>query len=599
MVNRTHQSNRPITISRWRLNAILLASMLLVGALSFRLGDVQVARHEWFATRANREINQTLAIQPQRGTIRDSKGNVLALDVDHESLYVIPALVDKDEAPRLAMALSGLLNIPSGEILAKLLDQDHYWLPIKRWLDDETADRIQSLKEPALRMVYEPRRVYPQGTFAAHTIGAVNFAGDGISGIEGYYDKLLRGATGVITAEMDATNNPIWIAPQESRPASNGFDLQLTLDPLIQYEIQDALERAIIDNRADSGTIIVMDVQTGAIRGMASYPTFDPNKYNEYPAEMYNLNPAIGQVYEPGSTFKIFTVAAGLESGAFTQQTVVDDGGSIYRYGYSLSNWNGAGNGPINPEQILYYSSNVGALQLAELIGPEAFYDATRRFGYGQPTGVDLAGESPGLVPDPNSPAYSPLQLNTNGYGQGIAVTPLQQVRMMAAIGNDGMLMRPYLVQQRCRGNDCVPVKPYADGRVVSVDVARAVRAMLVSSANHYAPVVWAAQTGDYGDSWLVPGYRVCAKTGTSSVPNGQGGYENWTIGSVLGLVPADQPRYAVLVKIDRAREDIWGVRTAIPVYQKIAERLLRYERLKPDETLAGPGQTAGMPPQR
>jgi cell division protein FtsI (penicillin-binding protein 3) len=236
--------------------------------------------------------------------------------------------------------------------------------------------------EPGLQMIYEPRRVYPQGNFAAQTIGAVNLEGVGISGIEGYYNDDLIGTTGMITAEVDAQQRPIWIAPQQSRPASDGADLKLTLDPLIQHVAETELKAAIDLHQADGGTVIVIEPQTGAIRGIASYPTFDPNRYYDYEPEMYNLNPAIAQGYEPGSTFKLVTVAAGLQSHAFTADTTVDDPGVIDRYGWPLKNWDGGGHGPITPGQMLYYSSNVAALQFNELTGKDKFYAMVDAFGY-------------------------------------------------------------------------------------------------------------------------------------------------------------------------------------------------------------------------
>lgn len=598
MAVRSTQSTRPVTISRWRINAVLIVTVLLISRIVVQLGDVQVVQHQQLATMARNEIDKQVTIQPHRGTIRDSKGNVLALDVDRESLYVVPSLVDPAGAPKLALVLSSLLGLPSSDILAALQDQQHYWLPIQRWLKPEISERIAALDEPALRLVPEPRRVYPQGSFASQTIGAVNFEGSGISGVEGFYDSELKGITGTITAEWDAANNPIWIDPPQSQPARDGADLELTLDPLVQHVIETELKAAVDKHHADGGTAIVLDVKTGAIRGMASYPTFDPNRYNDYAPEVYNRNPAIGSLYEPGSTFKIVTVSAGLQSHSFTADTQVNDTGVIARYGTSLSNWDSGGHGMINPAQVLYYSSNVGALQLNEITGADKFYSTVRAFGYGQPTGVDMAGEEAGIVNDANTPGFSPIVLDTNAYGQGIAVTPLQQVRMVAAVGNNGRLMRPYIVQKRCHGDVCDSTQPQLMGQPIEPGVAWTVRRMLVNSANHYAPVVWGPITGSYADTWLVPGYQVCAKTGTSSIPDGHGGYGDGTIGSVVGLAPAESARYAVLVKIDRPKDDIWGVSTAIPVYQAIVDQLLRYDRLAPDPGLVGPGQAAGMAPR-
>jgi cell division protein FtsI (penicillin-binding protein 3) len=598
MAKRSLQSSRPVMISRWRVNAVLLLAVLAIGRIILQLGNVQIIQHAELSRRADREIGRRVIIQPRRGVIRDNKGNVLALDVDRESLYVNPGLIDQQNVTKLALVLSGLLGLPRADIQAKLEDQDRY-SRIARWLEPEIAERITALQEPGLDLVPEPRRIYPQSSYAAHTIGAVNYEGVGISGVEGYYDTELKGITGTITAEWDAGNNPIWITPPQTQPASDGADLELTIDPLVQHVIETELKIAVDQHDADAGEVIVLDVKTGAIRGMASYPTFDPNRYLDYKPEMYNLNPAIGKLYEPGSTFKIVTIGAGLESRAFTIDTQVNDTGVIDRYDQSLSNWDGGGHGPVTPADVLYFSSNVGALQFNEITGPDRFYKAVDAFGYGKPTGVDIAGEAEGIVRSNKSPDWTPIDLDTNAYGQAIAVTPLQQARMVAAVGNDGKLMRPYIVQKLCHANNCVETKPQQAGQPISPEVAQTIRRMLIKSANHYAPAVWGPVTGDYSDTFLVPGYEVSAKTGTSQIPDGYGGYMEATIGSVVGLAPAENPRYAILVKIDWPKDDPYGVGTAIPVYQAVAAQLLRYQRIAPDPALVGAGQIAGGAPKR
>jgi cell division protein FtsI (penicillin-binding protein 3) len=590
MAIRTAQVNKPITIRRWRISAVLLVAVLMFGGVGLRLGNLQIVQHDSLSKQARGEINQQIQILPRRGTIRDRAGNVLALDVDRESVFVVPQQINQQNAPRLALMLGSLLGRPAPEILSALQDQTKLWVPLKRWLDPEIAKQVQKLAddEPGLRLTYEPRRVYPQGSLGAHTIGAVNFDNVGISGVEGYYDDLLKGVTGTITAEVDAEQNPIWIAPQQSVPASNGADLELTLDPLVQHVIETELKAAVDKHSASSGTVIVLDPRTGAIRGMASYPTFDPNHYNNYPPEMYNLNPAIGKLYEPGSTFKIVTISAGLQTQAFTPETQVNDQGIIDRYDTTLGNFDQNGHGMITPGDVLKFSSNVGALQFNEMTGPDKFYQIVNEYGFGKPTGVDLSGEEAGIVHDAKAPDWSPITLDTNAYGQSIAVTPLQLVRMAAAVGNGGKLMRPYILQKRCHGDNCTTTQPRQDGQPISPEVAATVRKMLVISANHYTDQDGTAST------FMMPGYHVAAKTGTSSIPE-NGGYSSDVIGSVVGLAPADLPRYAILVKIDRPQDDIWGVLTALPVYEAIIEQLLRYERIAPDPRLVGPGQVAGV----
>ena len=585
------KKNRPVAISRWRINAVLMASLLCIVAVMLRLGNLQLVQSAKLAGMANSEIKRQLTINPRRGTIRDHAGNVLALDVDRESLFAIPPEIDAKNAPRLALMLSSLLGRTAPELLTAMQDPKSAWMPLKRWLDPEIAQQVAKVieNEPGFRMMYEPRRVYPQESFAAQTIGAVNLEGVGISGIEGYYNTDLIGTTGMITAEVDAQSQPIWIAPQQSKPASNGADLQLTLDPLIQHLIEVELKAAIDKHQADGGTIIVLEPKTGAIRGMASYPTYDPNRYYDYNAEMYNLNPAIAKGYEPGSTFKLVTVAAGLQSHSFTPDTTVVDEGVIDRYDFSLKNWDSGGHGPITPAQMLYYSSNVAALQFNELTGKDKFYAMVNAFGYGKATGIDLAGEGEGIVKDPNAESWSPLDLDTNAFGQAILVTPLQQVRMIAAIGNDGQLMRPYVVEKVCHADNCTTTQPQPQGQPISPEVANTIREMIVKSANGYVNPV------KPDTLWLVPGYAVGAKTGTSQIPDGHGGYGDGTIGSVAGLAPINSPRYAILVKIDYPKDDPFGVNTALPVYRKIVEQLMRYERIAPDPNFVGPDQVPGV----
>ncbi len=362
--------------------------------------------------------------------------------------------------------------------------------------------------------------------------------------------------------------------------------------PATAARLERELKAAVEKHNADGGSIIVMDPRSGAIRGMASWPPFDPNNYSAYPPEVYGRNAAVSSLYEPGSTFKMITVAVGLQNRAFTADTQVNDTGVIYRFDQPLRNWNAGANGMLDPSGVIYYSSNVGALQLNELTGPEHFYKSVADFGFGTPTGIELGAEEQGIVHSPGTPYYNDLTFLINAYGQGISVTPLQMVQAAGAIANDGVMMKPYIVERTCEGDTCTETKPAVAGRPIEKGVAWTVRRMLVNSANHYAPVVWGPQTGDYSDQWLVPGYQVAAKTGTSSIPLEGGGYDpSYTIGSVLGFAPAEGARYVVLVKIDRPKDDIWGVGTAIPVFYKVMDELLRYEKIPPDPALVSPGQ--------
>lgn len=579
-------TNRPVAIPRWRISALLIVCVLVVSRVAVRLGDLQVLQHEELARSAQAEIDQQITLQPRRGQITDSVGNVLAMDVERESLWVVPQNVSALRAPQLALTLGAILGQDSNAILQKLTDRDHYWLPIARWMDPKVAAQVDALDEAGLVIQYEPRRVYPQHTFAAQVVGAVNDNGDGLSGVESFYNSTVKGITGTLTAATDPAKNPIWIEPQQMEPARDGADLQLTIDPLVQHVIERELKSAVDAHQASGGTIIVMEASTGAIRGMASYPTFDPNRWQQYAEDVYGRNPAISEVYEPGSTFKIVTVAAGLQARAFTADTTVPDSGSIdVGAAEPIHNWDWNGHDNMTPGNVLFYSSNVGALQFADMIGPETFYKYVQAFGFGAGTGIDLGGEESGIVHLPEGPYHNELTLTTNSFGQGIGVTPMQLVRAVGVIANNGHLMRPYVVQQTCQGNECVDTQPVDEGAVVEPGVAWTLRRMLVNSANHYV------DDDLTGTKWLVPGYEVTAKTGTASIPDGNGGYEPYTIGSVVGFGPAEGARYVVLVKIDRPKDDIWGVGTAIPVYQAVMDKLMRYAKIPPDPAYIGPGQ--------
>ena len=576
--------------SPWRLFVAFGLAMAFLARVTLQLADVQLLDRNGYAARASSEVNQSIPIVASRGTIVDRFGNILAVDVERRSLYVVPAQIDPGDAANLAVRISEIIKTPSENILALLIDTNRAWVPVARWLPDDQADKIDRLKQESLYLVYEPHRFYPQGRFAPHVIGATNLNGMGIAGVEASFDDVLRGTDGVITAEVDIHQQPIWSRPYERTEPVNGSQVQLTIDPYIQHLAEDQLSKAIDLHGASGGSVIVIDVKTGAIRAMASYPDFDPNDYAEVEPEVYNTNPAVGQVYEPGSTFKILTVAAGLQANAFDENTQVVDEGTIRRYDYNLSNYDFNGHGVMTPGGVLYYSSNIGALLFAEKMGESVFYRAVDDFGFGKLTGIELPGETAGIYWQPGTANYTPINLDTNAYGQGIAVTPLQVVRMAAAVGNNGVMMQPYIVQKRCnRDGTCVDTVPVVQSQPISAPVALKVRGMLMRSANHY---VNARQPDDL---WLVPGFRVGAKTGTSSIPDGYGGYTGQTIGSVVGMAPLEAPHYAVLVKIDRPIDDIWGVATALPVYRRIIAELMRYDRIAPNQNLVGPGQRAGV----
>lgn len=591
----------PPRLARWRINAVLLMCVVFAAANSHKLFQVQVVQHEQLASLAASEFQASRDLLPHRGVIRDSAGGILAMNVDRDTLSAAPRLINDDpadanEADKLALLLAPLVGKSPTDVKQLLLTPDKEYVVIGRRLSPEASEQVRELKNSALSLDPEPVRVYPHGSFAASVVGVANHENVGISGVEGYNDGLLAGVPGTLDAEVDSASNPIWIKPPVVQQPRDGADITLTIDPAIQRIAEEELTLGIEKHGASGGSITILDPDTGAVLGMASWPFFDPNRYLDYEPEVFGRNAAISDQYEPGSTFKAINLAIGLNAGAYTTDTVVEDAGSIARAPGCCANWNGAGHAPMNPANVIFYSSNVGALQFAEIAGEETYYKGIQDFGYGEPTGIELGGEEAGIVQWPETTAdWRPIVLSTNGYGQGISVTPLQHVRGIAAIANGGKLMRPYIIKEWCEKGECHATEPKLLREVAKPAVTEAIAAMMVRVANgNYAfgPEMWYDKCLANYDSAgspgtgvaLIPGYNVAAKTGTSSIPDGNGGYENATMGSIAGFAPAEKPAFAVLVKLDRTK-DIWGV-SAIPVYARTMGRLLTHAHIPPNPDL-------------
>ncbi|WP_026370139.1 peptidoglycan D,D-transpeptidase FtsI family protein [Kallotenue papyrolyticum] len=600
-------ASQPKPITRARINVLLLCSTLLAVLVLQQLIQIQV-RRELRGRRldelAQRELTRHEVLQPRRGTIYDRDGVALAMNVNRPSLYVDSSKVR--EPAKLALLLAPLIGRDAGELQPILMDKTREWTRLARWVSDDAARQIEQLQQDkelgaGLWLIPEAQRVYPRGEFAARVVGAANYEGVGIAGVEAFYDSEIRGVTGTLRAERSGSldQQPIWIAPQQIIEPQDGIDLKLTIDSTVQKIVEDELRASVEYQQAEGGTIIVMDPATGEILGMAAWPPFDPNRYTQYPPEVVNRNNALTDVYEPGSTFKVLLTAIGLQVGAFTTETRVNDTGVVHRYGWDIGNWNRVGNGAITPGEMLYHSSNVGALLFGEMIGRERFYDYVKLLGYGQPTGIDLGGEGTGIVrwPEELGDQWSDLYLDQNSFGQGIAVTPIQHITAIAAVANGGTLMWPHVVREKCQGEQCTPVQPRVIRRVFDQAVTDAVRQMLVRNSENYGAFFWYTNGNAYFDQPLVPGYRVAAKTGTSQISLGAAGYDNnAVIGSVVGFAPAEQPRIAVLVKIDRPKKAAYGIEAAIPVYQHIVSKLMTHFRIPPDPHYVAEGQTIGGP---
>lgn len=562
--------SKDVPTNRRRL--VLLFSLLAVCAviLSVRLAYWQIVRHEEMATRATKEHKTEVDIAPRRGTITDRRGYVLATTVSSYLVYAAPKEVRDDKQLKpLADKVAPLLGLSSPAVLADLQkNRDKYYVLLKRRVTATVVEQVAALKLQGIHVQQEAMRVYPADGLAEPLLGFANFDAVGANGVEGYYNGLIRGTAGSLVAERDSLGREIAIGYREFIAAEDGASLALTLDTAIQYAAEKKLREAIAANGAVGGTILIMHVKTGAILASASTPGYNPNRFYEIVDPSVFVNPTVSQFWEPGSIFKLITMAAGLDSGVVGPRTTHNCNGQVVVDGLPIRTWNSAAHGVETMTQVLQNSCNVGAVYVANALGSERFYDYVLRFGFGKRTGVDLQGEVVGTLHLPGEREWRRIDQATNSFGQGMGVTPMQMIAAVAAIANNGKYMQPYLADRLESNGVSKSTVPKAVAQVISPQAARTLTDMLVSVVNQP------------GYPAYIPGYRVAGKTGTAQVVV-NGNYDpNLTITSYVGYAPAENPQFAILIKIDKSQKSPWAQDVAAPVFHDMAEWLLHYLRI-------------------
>lgn len=562
-------------ISRWRLVSLFCVFALISSAIGWRLVSFQVIGSDRLQTQGRQFRVNEQTLTPRRGLIRDRGGLVLATNIPATDLYVMPKTLAERDRVRVAQELASILPIPLDTLYERINKTSVEWSLVARQLDDATVQTIKSRHLPGLDYQEVPKRTYPNGAFLSPLLGFTNADGHGVYGIEGRYNDLIGGEPGILVAETDSLGQPLAFGQQQYRPAIEGADVVLTIDAAMQRMAEDELARTIAEQGAAGGTIVVMDPNTGAILASASTPTYDPNKYNVTDAQIF-VNPAISATYEPGSTFKVLTMAAGLQTGGITPQTTLIDNGSFKVETDTIYNLDKKAWGPETMTQVFERSSNVGASFIASRTGKQKFYDMLRQFGMGQKTNVDLDGEEIGIVRWPDDPTkiWHPIDLATNSYGQGLTVTPLQMVTAVSAIANGGTLYTPYVVDRIERHGDLVQDrKPQPVRQVLRPEVAATVREMMATSAHSVL-----------AEKFNLPGYNIAAKTGTAQIPDPKTGkyVEDKTIASIISFFPAEKPLFTVLIKIDQPKKNSLGGDVAAPALGRLAGELLRYAGVPP-----------------
>ncbi len=563
----------PITMkaqgrSQYRIYTVMAimcaAGLVLIG----QLVRWQIIEHHNFVALAAAEHQDELVIPPRRGEIRDRVGHLLAADIIEYDISASPQIISDPYAT--ADRLSRLLDLPRDELL-QILTRNETWVPITQGLSRSVGETLLEWDIVGLQVEPRTRRVYPEGDMAAHLLGFVNHNGNGFYGIEGYYDNILRGKPGLQTGERSPFGEIIPLGVSRFVPPASGASLYLTIDRNIQYLIKEELAKAVVRYGAQGGSVVVLEPKTGAILGMASYPSYDPNNYSASNEHLF-FDPVVSKQYEPGSVFKIITMAAGLDAGVIIPETTIYDGGYIEVGGRIIYNWDRQGHGTVTMTDVLAKSLNVGVAQVAIALGKERFYTYMKRFGFGRLTEIDLGSEGPGTLKTPKDASWHESDLGTNSFGQGIAVSPIQIATAVAAVANDGLLMKPHVVKRIVDGEREINVKPAVIRRSISQETAATLTDMLVSAlerANSQA---------------LLPGYRIAGKTGTAEIPVPGGYHPTLTLASFVGYLPANDPQVLVLIIIDRPTSSRWGSQTAAPTFKDIARQLVILLDIPPDE---------------
>jgi cell division protein FtsI (penicillin-binding protein 3) len=544
-----------------RTRLLLLVFVLGFGAMLVRaawLQGVEAARLGGMAAKQHRE---TITIAAGRGAIYDRSGVQLAIGEQATTIYANPRQVT--DARGEAQQAGRLLGIPWAPLAAQLADRRHGFVYVARKADPAKAAMVVKLHLSGFNSYPEERRAYPQGTVAAQLLGYAGVDNHGLGGLELALDKRLSGKPGRETIVKDPFGRALDVV--SATPERQGHDVYLTIDHTIQSEAESVIRSTIAKYHAKDATAIVLDPRTGAVLAMAVAPTYNANAYPAVPAAVQR-NRAVTDTYEPGSTFKLVTVAGALSNGLVSPSTPFVLPYSIHVADHVIHDAEPRATETMTVAQILSRSSNVGAITLAKLLGPERLEQWIGRFGFGKDTGIDFPGESPGFVLPLDQ--WSGSTIGNVPIGQGIAVTPIQMASAYAAIANDGIGRRPHVV-------DHVAGEPrgrISSRRMVTPAIAHEVVAMLKNVV-----------LDGTGTEAAVPGYQVAGKTGTAQKPGPHGYTTGKYVASFVGFVPASRPRLVILVAVDEPQTVIWGGSVAAPAFSEIAKFALQYLEVPPD----------------
>jgi cell division protein FtsI/penicillin-binding protein 2 len=557
----------------WRYRFVLFFFFLLFFAVISRLFYWQIVRAQELARMGQDQYGRVVKLNPTRGEILTSDEFAIAANKVSYLAFANPKEiknVDRDSA-----LLASFLGTEAASVSA-LLALNKYWVPLKSQVDIKTKEKIASLKIPGVGFQEEYIRFYPEASTAAKLLGFVgkdeNGNYKGYFGLEGYYDRQLRGKEGLAIQIHDALGQPILAKMNDAVGKVDGRDIILHVDRTIQFLLDRELKDGIEEFGAASGMAIIMNPKTGGILAMSSFPTYDPRSYEEYSDDLYR-NPLISDTYEPGSTFKPLVIASALDAGLIKPDTKCDIcGGPVTIGEYDIHTWNDKYDADITMTEVIQHSDNTGMVFAGRKLGLERMLSYFEKFGIGDITGIDLQGEVEASI-RPEDEWY-PIDMATATFGQGITVTPIELLTAFSAIANEGKRMEPHVVSAvQTPEGDKIEIPPKMLSQPISEKAARIMTEMMVNAV-------------DKGEAkWAKPkGYRIAGKTGTAQIPIA-GHYDaHQTIASFVGFAPADDPKFLMLVVIDRPKSSIYGAETAAPVFFRVAKNILSYYGIPPSE---------------
>lgn len=551
-----------------RIRLVIVASVILGGFVMVMARGVQlhVGDNRALASQAKNQYQAVVPVAARRGKILDRNDKELAVSMPASSIYADGQVVG--DVPTAVRSLTSLLNLnaeTSSDIRAQLTARKRFvW--IKRKAGPEVVEKVRALNISGVRFLEESRRVYPSGNLASTVLGAVGADSEGLAGLEVAYNAELLSKHNAMISQRDARGRSIYTAVAFKDQVDVGA-MTLTIDKTIQFIAESALDRAVTDSKARAGTVVVMDPKTGEILAMASSPNFDPNDYAKYPQSTMR-NRAVSDSFEPGSTFKVLTVATALDRGLVKEDQKFDCNRGAITVGNATIHDHDP-YGVLSVRDIIKVSSNIGAYKVAAVVGKERLYESLRKFGIGQKTGIDFPGEASGIM-RPGS-KWGPVELATIAFGQGVTATPLQLATAMATVANGGVRMKPYIVQRIENGSGEVVLQ--VNPTPVETAIRPETAALMLD--------IMRGVVGEGGTAKRAASeeFSVAGKTGTAQkVVEGTGRYASGKFfASFVGAVPAENPRLVIFVGVDEPQVGHFGGQIAGPVFREIAESTLNY----------------------